>query len=523
MTVPLAARLAIARRQLLSREALAGDTALLAYIALASFVAHMAVAGNYGYFRDELYYMDAGRHLQTGYVDFPPFIAWLAGLLQIFGDNLVVLHTTSALADAALILVTGLMARELGGGRLAQALAALGTAVALTFMATGALYTMDAFDELWWALAAYVFIRLVKRDEPRLWLLFGLVAGVGLFTKLSMLFFGFGLVVGILLTSRRRAFATRWPWLGGAIALAFLLPYIAWQVASGWPTPAFWRNYGGSESGSSPLDFLASQIFTLNPLSLPLWIAGLIFYFHGPAGKPYRALGWAYVALYALFTLTHAKSYFLAPAYPMLFAGGAVAVASGAAGGWRRWARPAYAGALALSGLLLAPGVMPILPPATYGQYYGWLGALAGAKQTEGNTALPQILADRFGWPAMTASVARVYDALPADDRARACVFTGNYGEAGALNFFGPAYHLPRAISGHNTYWLWGYGDCTGQVLITVGVSPEDLARFYGSVTPAATITCGDCAEEESALTVYVCREPKAPMAELWKQARHFN
>ena len=261
----------------------------------------MIVAGNYGYFRDELYYIDAGRHFQTGYVDFPPFIAWLAGILRLFGDNLVVLHFFSALANAALIVVTGLMARELGGGRLAQILAALASAAAVVFIGTGSLYTMDVFDELWWALAAYVFIRLVRREEPRLWLVFGLIAGIGLFTKLSMLFFGFALVVGLLLTPQRAMFRTRWPWLGGAIAFAFLLPYIGWQIQNGWPTPEFWRNYGGIENGS-PLDFLVSQILTMNPLTLPLTIAGLVYYFRTREGKPYRALGWAFVILYVLFT-----------------------------------------------------------------------------------------------------------------------------------------------------------------------------------------------------------------------------
>jgi hypothetical protein len=523
MATPLASRLPLASRALLARGSLTSATALIAYVALAAFVAHMLVAGNSGYFRDELYYIDAGRHFQSGYVDFPPFIAWLAGVLQIVGDNLVTLHLMTALANAALIVVTGLMARELGGGRFAQVLAALGSAVVLTFIATGALFTMDAFDELWWALAAYVFIRLVRRDEPRLWLLFGLIAGIGLFTKLSMLFFGFGLVVGLLLTPQRAYFRTRWPYLGGAIAFAFLLPYIGWQIASGWPTPEFWQHYGGVESGTSPLDFLLSQIFTLNPVTLPLWIAGLAFYFRGAAGKPYRALGWAYVVLYALFTVTHAKSYFLAPAYPMLFAGGAVSLAAVfARQGWR-WARPAYVGLLALSGLYVAPAVMPVLPPATYGQYYGYVGALAGAKQAEGTTPLPQILADRFGWPEMAAAVATVYDGLPADERAQACIYTANYGEAGALNFFGPAHHLPTAISGHNTYYFWGYGRCTGQVLLTVGADQAELTQLYGSVTPAATITCATCASEESQLIVYVCRQPKLTLPELWQRARHFN
>jgi 4-amino-4-deoxy-L-arabinose transferase-like glycosyltransferase len=509
-------------RRVLTREALTSDTAWLISLALASFIAHLLVAGNYGYFRDELYYIDAGRHFQTGYVDFPPFIAWLAGVLRLFGDNLIVLHAVSALAESCLIVVTGLMARELGGGRGAQLLAALGSAVAITFMATGSLFTMDAFDELWWALAAYVFIRLIRRDEPRLWLLFGLIAGIGLFTKLSMLFFGVALVVGLLLTPQRKAFRSRWPWLGGAIAFAFLVPYIAWQIPNGWPTPEFWRNYGGVESGSSPLDFLLSQIFTLNPFTLPLWIAGLVFYFR-PQGKPYRALGWAYVVLYALFTLTHAKSYFLAPAYPMLFAAGAVQLVG--VFERRQWslAGPAYAALLVASGLALAPAAMPVLPPAQYGQLYGWIGPLTGAKQQEGQTPLLQILADRFGWPQQAKAVGTVYTALPADERAQACIFTANYGEAGGLNFFGPAYHLPRAISGHNTYYFWGYGACTGQAVIALGFSQQELAQVFGQVTPAATITCANCVDEESRLTIYVCRQSKLPMRELWQRARHFN
>ncbi len=522
MIAALSSQLGVAQRRIFSRAALTSDTALLAAIALLSFLAHMLVAGNYGYFRDELYYMDAGRHLQTGYVDFPPFIAWLAALLRIFGDNLIVLHTTVALAGACLIFVTGLVARELGGNRFAQGLAALGTAVALTFIATAGLFTMDAFDELWWALAAYVFIRLVKRAEPRLWLLFGLIAGIGLFTKLSMLFFGFGLVVGLLLTTQRRYFRTRWPWFGGAIALAFLVPYIAWQIPNGWPTLEFWGHYGGIESGSSPLDFLLSQLFTLNPLNLPLSIAGLVFYF-SPRGKPYRALGWAYVVLYAFFTLTHAKSYFLAPAYPMLFAAGAVQLTSAfERRGWSL-AKLGYAAVLVVSGLAFAPSTLPVLPPATYGQVYGWIGPLTGAKQQEGRTPLLQILADRFGWPEQAAAVAKVYDALPAGERAQACILTVNYGEAGGLNFFGPAYHLPQAISGHNTYYFWGYGKCTGQTIIALGYPQQELETVFGQVTPKGTIRCANCVDEESDLTIYVCQQPKFSMPDLWKKARHFN
>lgn len=508
----------------LSREALTSGAGLIALVALVKLLAHLLVAGNFGYFRDELYYIDSGRHFQTGYVDFLPFIAWLAGILRLFGDNLALLHVISALAGTALVVVTGLMAREMGGGRIAQGLAALGTAVMVTFLATGSLFTMDVFDELWWGLAAYVFILLVRRENPRLWLLFGLVAGIGLFTKLTMLFFGMGLVVGILLTSRRNDFRTRWPWLGGAIAFAFLIPWLIWEFANGWPTVEFWGNYGGFAS-SSPLDFFISQLFTMNLFNLPLVIAAFVFYFRRPEGKPYRALGWLYVVLYVFFTLTRAKSYFLSPAYPILFAGGAIVLGQAfTASSVRRYVGIAYVALLVASGIFFGLGVMPVLGPQTYIRYYSWVAAASGANQTQaGQQVYPQILGDRFGWDTMTATVANVYADLPASQRSQACILTLNYGEAGAINFFGPRYKLPPAISGHNNYFLWGPGACNGQVIITVGYDRADMLKSYSNVRQAATITCKDCQPEENNLPVYVCTQPKVSPINGWKTVKHFN
>lgn len=511
-------------RHWLSREGLTSGTGLIALVAAIKLLAHLIVAGNFGYFRDELYYIDSGRHVQTGYVDFVPFIAWLAGILRIVGDNLIVLHVISALAGTALVVVTGLMAREMGGDRIAQGLAALGTAVMVTFLASGSLFTMDVFDELWWGLAAYVFILLVSRQNPRLWLLFGLIAGIGIFTKLTMLFFGFGLVVGILLTPRRTDFRTRWPWLGGGIAFAFLVPWIIWEFINGWPTAEFWRHYGGFESGS-PLDFFISQLFTMNLFNLPLVIAGFIFYFRRQQGRPYRALGWLYVVLYVIFTLTRAKSYFLSPAYPILFAGGAIVLAQAfARRSVRRYIGVAYGVLLFASGVFFGLGVMPALNAQTYGRYYGWVGALSGANQTvTGKQVYPQILGDRLGWDTMTATVARVYGSLPPDQRAQACILTINYGEAAALNFFGPKYRLPPAISGHNNYFLWGPGACSGKVLITVGYDQADLLKSFASVQQVATIMCQDCQPEENNLPVYLATQPSASPVNAWKTVKHFN
>ncbi|MGH2479389.1 MAG: glycosyltransferase family 39 protein, partial [Ktedonobacteraceae bacterium] len=357
------------RKKLISRQTLLSDTALLVYLALLKFLAHLVVSGNYGFFRDELYYIDAGKHLAFGYVEFPPFIALLAASIHtVIGNSLVAYHLFPALAGAVLVLLTGLIARELGGGRFAQCLAALASLSVLTFLAIDSIFSMDSFDELWWVLLAYILIRLIKRDRPRLWLLFGLVAGIGLMTKVTMLMFGFAIVAGLLLTPQRKYLLNKWAWAGGAIAFAFLVPYVLWNAANGWPTLEFWSTYtSGHANPTSALGFLYQQVLTMNPLTLPLWLAGLYYYFFTQAGKPYRALGWAYVILYVLFTITRAKLYFLAPAYPMLFAAGSVMIGRMMSKPRLGWLKPAYISLLLLVSLLLAPTVMPILPPSLYG------------------------------------------------------------------------------------------------------------------------------------------------------------
>src|SRR5919199_6869389 len=237
--------MASSKRSLL-RWTPASENALLAYLALAKLLLHLLTNGNYGYFRDEFYYIAAGERLDLGYVDFPPFVAIAADISRfVLGDSPVALRFFPALAGALVVVLAGLMARELGGGRFAQGLAALATLVAPSFIAMGTFLSMDAFDQLFWVSAVYVLLLILKRDQPSLWLLFGLIAGLGLLTKLSMLSFGFGVFVALLLTQSRRHLLTPSPWLGGAIGIAFLLPYIFWQIEHGWPTLEFWENYGG--------------------------------------------------------------------------------------------------------------------------------------------------------------------------------------------------------------------------------------------------------------------------------------
>jgi Dolichyl-phosphate-mannose-protein mannosyltransferase len=503
-------------------------TGLLVTLAGVSFVAHMLVAGNYGYFRDELYYIADGRHLQLGYVDQPLLMGWLAALLRVIaGDSLVAIHVIPALACALLIVVTGLMARELGGGRVAQLVAGVAALFTLDYMGTGSLFSMDVLDQLWWALASLVVVGLLRRDAPRLWLLVGLVAAIALLTKLTVLFFGLALVLALLVTPApepalgvQRRYEPRavprpsgvpglrapWPWLGGGIAFLGLLPYLVWNAANGWPTLQFWQHYG---VGTSPLDFLFAQFGQMNPIAVPLAVAGLVFYFRS-SGARYRLLGWTFVFAYLVLTLLRTKPYFLAPAYPILFAAGAVVFERWALRPWLAWIRPAYVALLALAGILLAPDVMPILPPATVVRSYGHL---------------EQVLADRLGWDSLTRTVERVYAGLAPEQRAQACVFTSNYGEASALIQLAAPGRLPPVISGHNNYYLWGPGTCTGQVLIVVGSSPADFKGTYANIVVAATQRCQYCVSFEQELPIIVVSNPMIPinLPRLWPSVKKYD
>lgn len=481
---------------------------LLAILAAVAFVGHMLVAGNYGYFRDELYYIADGRHLQAGYVDQPLLIGWLAALLRVIaGDGLVAIHVIPALACAAIIAVTGLTARELDGGRVAQVVAGVAALFTVIFMATGSLFSMDVLDELWWALASLILLRLLRRDAPRLWLLVGMVIALALLNKLTVLFFCLALFLALLVTPERRYLRTPWPWQAAGIAFLGLLPYLIWNALNGWPTWAFWHHYGGV--GTSPPAFFAAQLLLMNPITVPLAAAGLVSYFR-PAGIRFRVLGWTFVFLYLILTLLHLKVYFLAPAYPILYAPGAVAFERLRLRPWLAWLRPAYVALLALVGILLAPGVMPILPPAATVRAYGTLN-----------------LADRLGWESLTHTVEQVYAALPPAQRAQACVLASNYGEAGALQQLAAPGRLPPVISGHNNYYLWGPGRCTGKVVITVGYAPSDIPLvhiLYARITRAAVDRCRYCMDYERTLPIYVLSGATTPIfPRLWPSVKHYD
>jgi 4-amino-4-deoxy-L-arabinose transferase-like glycosyltransferase len=499
---------------------------LLGLAALPGLIAAVTRNTGYGYFSDEFYYLACSDHLAWGYVDHPPLsIALLALIRTIFGDNIWALHLLPPLAVAGAVFLTGLMARRLGAGTFGQALAALAAVVTPTYLIFARDISMNAFDLLFWTLGAYVILGILKNDTPKGWLLFGLIAGLGLLNKVSMGFFGLGLCVALLLTNNRKYIMSRVDgkfrpglhlWSGGVLAFLIFLPHLIWQIQNEWPTIEFMRN-SIALHGASPLGFLLSQLLGMHPFNFPIWLAGLYFYLFSQRGKPYRMMGIIYVSIFILLILQGTRAYYLHVAYPMLFAGGAVLIESFAERGkWRgRILKPVIVTALVALTALMLPGFLPVMPPKQ----------LLALQESAGIPAeVPQIVAVRLCWEEFVAEVARVYETLPEEDRKESVIFTDLYHTAGAIDFLGKKYGLPPATSNHNNYWLWGPGDTSWNVVIAVGVPKASLERMFGEVVEAGRTSCEytDRMSRNDA-PVYVCREPKRPIAEVWAGGKKFD
>jgi hypothetical protein len=389
---------------------------------------------------------------------------------------------------------------------------------------TGGLYSVNALDPAFWALSAYLVVRILNGADRRIWLLLGVVMGLGLLNKISILWFGFGLFVGLILTPERRWFLTPWPWLAGMISVALFAPHIAWQIQHDWPTLEFMRNALQYKMATkSPLVYIVEQATVMNPVILPIWLAGLGYYFIAKAGKRYRLLGWIWVCVFLLLLASgKARSNYIGPAYSVLLASGGVALERlGRLPGWRRLPH-AVAAVVAIGGAAVAPMAIPLLPPDSYVRYERAIGLSAPEDQRDRLGTLPMHFAKRFGWRELTSAVAEAYRMLTPEDRLRAGVLAYRDDEAGAIDVLGRAEGLPYAIAPHNNYWLWGPGDHTGEVMLVVSDSESALREIFEQVERATPIECRYCMPSLRRKSVFICRDIRRPLREIWPELKEF-
>ena len=494
-------------------------------LAIVAFALHVGFSGRFGYFRDELYYAACGQHLAWGYVDHAPLAPLLARVSRAFlGDSLLALRFLPALAAAAKVILSGWMARELSGGKYAHFLAAFCVLLAPIYLTFDSFFSMNAFEPVFWMTCAAIVLRILNGGNPKLWILCGLIAGLGILNKHSMLFFCSGIAVGLLAASVRKHFRQPWIWLGVGIVFLCFLPNLLWEIHYGWPTLALFHAVMGTKYVTvSPWEYIWQQTLLTHPLATPIWIGGLYFLLRDPLGKKYAVLAWAYFTVLAEMLILHGKIYYLAPAYIMLLAAGSVWIELRLVPRVGVWLRPTVAVPLLIGGLIAAPLAMPILPVEATIRYTRFWDVHSIRVENVPVSELPQIFADMFGWQEQVRAVAGAYRALPDAERAQAVVLAYNYGEASAVDYFGSKLGLPRAISGHNQYGLWGPGATSGHVVVAIGFSERQLLQFYDEVTPAASVSLKYAIPEESHLTIFVCRRPHQSLQESWSQWKYLS
>jgi 4-amino-4-deoxy-L-arabinose transferase-like glycosyltransferase len=477
----------------------------------AAFVAfELAISARYGFHRDELYFLACARHLAWGYVDQPPLVpavAWLA--THTLGTSPTALRVFPALAGGATVFITALMARELGGGRDAQVLAALAAATSPEVLAALHLLSTTAFDLFFWSAICLLVLRFLRTGDERLWLVIGAVAGVGLMNKFNVAFLLLAIGAGLLIGGRRRALSSPMLWAGALLALVIWSPNVIWNAQHSWAAVSMLRSLHQENSSlGASIEFIPSQVFVVGPLLIVFWVGGLRHVLRSPFARP---LGVAYLFLLVVFTLTGAKPYYLAGMYFVLFAAGGVWAerrlhSRQPARGIRGWVT------LMIAGLVVLPLVVPVLPE----------GALAKGSW-EGN--INKDLSATVGWQAFVRQIATVSHTIPSDQRADLVVFTGDYGAAGAVDLWGASDGLSHAISGHNSYWWWGpAGAHDGATTIAVDLPRSYLLTIFAQVTAAGSVTTPNGVwTEERGDPIWICRGQKVPWARAWPGARHYG
>ncbi len=483
-------------------------------LAAGILLVHALTGGRYGFHRDELATLDDARHLAWGFVAYPPvtpFFGWLS--LHLFGTSLAGFRFFASLAGGAAIILTGLMARELGAGRATQLFAACATAAMA--IATGTLMQYVSFDYLAWVTVSYFMARLCRTEDARWWLAVGGAIGFGMLSKYSMPFLVAGIGVGVWSGNLRSHLRNKWLWLGAALALLIVFPNLLWQWHHHFISLKFLQSIHARDVRiGRTRDFLPDQL-TLTCFALPVALAGLLFYFGKGGDKRFRILGWMFVVPFVLFFLAKGRGYYVAGAYPILYAGGAQFLARW----WSRLSRPWRISAgtvgwatLVVNIIVFGALFLPIAPVNS-----SWWHRM---------THINGDIKEEIGWQELAETVSRLRDSLPPEDRERVRILAGNYGEAGALNLYGPALGLPPVICPVNSFWERGYGDPPPEVLIVLGVPRGKLESQFESCQLIGHVTNVDGVPNEETTDhsdIFLCRHPRGDWRTVWAKERRFG
>jgi hypothetical protein len=496
------------------------------FLAAIAVLLQMLTNGRYGYFRDELYFIATSKHLAFGYVDFAPLASVVLRVSrELLGDSRHAIRLLPALAYGGEVLLTGLIAREFGGKRFAAFLACVSVLLAPVIVGNATRFSMNPFEPLFWMGCVYFLVRAIRSNNPKPLAWCGVLVGFGLENKHSTAFFLLSLLGGLLLTSERRLFRSKWLWIASALIVLIALPNLIWQYQHQFPTWVDLSNVKKMHKNIElpPLPFVRQQIMMLSPSSALVWIAGLGFLFYHPNGTRYRFLGATYVLFLVTMMTLKAKDYYLAPIYPMLFAAGGVFWEKlGESRKGLRSVKVVVPAVVIILGIVALPLTVPILPVNRIVPYEQALAIKTTRTEVAHSGPLPQHFGDEFGWEEMVQAVASIYNSMPSDERVQTGILAGNYGEAGAIDFFGPRYGLPNAISAHQNYYLWGPRQYTGESLILLQWSLANAQRWCHDVQEGPTVDPKYGMGEEH-YTILICHGLKEPLAQAWPKLKVWN
>ena len=498
-------------------------------IAIANFllVYLSSFVKGYGYFIDEFYYIACATRPAFGYVDHPPLAPLILTVFQfIFGNSIPALRLLPALAESSSVFLTGILVKEIGGGKFAQSLAACSIAASAMIVTFGGFYSMNAYEPLLAIIMMIITIKMIKENDPKRWIQLGIVIGLGLMNKHTFVVFIVIVILSLLITGKWRLITNKWFATGAVIAFLIFLPNIIWQIQNNFPSLEFYRNISTRKNiYTPPLDFFLTQVMDMSPFTFPFWFAGAVYLLFSKRVKEFRFLGILFLGLFLVMMFSgSSRPDRLAFAYPAAFAGGAIFFDNYIIKHNLKWLKIALIVFLYTG---LAVGLPMILPYFNYEQveaYTKFIGVNTEL-ETGNKPPLPQLLADRIGWEEKFNLVLNAYNSLSDKDKKETMIAAGNYGQAGALELFGKKYNFPVVVSGHNNYYLWSKDKLHGNILLQLGYERDinglkerfnDVTRFPGEfANPYVT-------SHEDHLVVFICHGPKIPYSEMLEKSKFY-